>query len=186
MTLFTIYDSALLVPVRCGSVANYSDAMAQAGNGEALLVGVAVSSATYRIAIQNGLPVPILLAPTSPSLDDLKASSKAEVAQRRWEIECGGILINGMTVATDDRSKVLITSAYMRATSDASFTARWKAVDGSWVQLNAAQLIGIYGAMFSWVDQCFAREGVLDDMIQSQTTVEAVGALRPAISKFWP
>ncbi|WP_273794315.1 DUF4376 domain-containing protein [Brucella intermedia] len=82
----------------------------------------------------------------------------AYAAQKRWEKEVGGLEINGLTVATDDRSKTMISGARVAAQNDANFTTDWKAADGTFVTIDAAAVIAISDAMLMHVSNCFAIE----------------------------
>ncbi|MDU8502973.1 hypothetical protein RYB01_27840, partial [Pseudomonas syringae] len=56
----------------------------------------------------------------------LKSSLLVYAADKRWRVETGGIVVGGMSVATDDRSKLMITGARVKADKDAAFTTNWK------------------------------------------------------------
>lgn len=88
----------------------------------------------------------------APTIDELKAYAAA----RRWQVETGGILVEGIHVATDDRSKVLIAGARLAAQADPSFTTKWAALDGSVHELTAAQVIAISDAVLTHVKAAFA------------------------------
>ena len=45
--------------------------------------------------------------------DALKAALRAYAADKRWRVEVGGITINGVSVPTDDRAKLLLFGAAM-------------------------------------------------------------------------
>lgn len=88
-------------------------------------------------------------------------SLEAYAADKRWHRENGGIVVGGVPVATDDRSKMMIMGARIKASDDAGFTTQWKTPDG-FVTLDAAALIAISDAVLAHIDQCFGIEaGVL-------------------------
>lgn len=78
-------------------------------------------------------------------------------AAKRYERETGGITIAGATIATDDRSKLMITGARIKAESDSSFTTTWKTRDGR-ISLDAPTIINISNAVLSHVNECFELE----------------------------
>lgn len=88
-------------------------------------------------------------------------------AAKRWEKEVGGIDINGLTVATDDRSKTMISGARVAAQNDPEFSTQWKSADGTFVTIDAAAVIAISDAMLAHVSSCFA--------IEAQVLVEIAG-----------
>lgn len=99
-------------------------------------------------------------------------------ANKRWLKETGGIEINGLTVATDDRSKTMISGARVAAQNDPNFTTQWKGADGSFVTIDAAAVIGISDAVLAHVSNCFATEAQVLAAIEAGaiTTVEQVDA----------
>lgn len=82
------------------------------------------------------------------------------IATRRWVAETGGTVINGLTIDTDDRSKVLINGAVLRADRSADYVLRWKTSEG-FVDLTAAQVLAIADAVSEHVQLCFDREDAL-------------------------
>lgn len=99
-------------------------------------------------------------------------------AAKRWEKEVGGIEVNGLTVATDDRSKMMISGARVAAEANSVFTTQWKAGDGVFVTIDAAAVIAISDAVLAHVSDCFALEAqVLADIgAGTITTVEQIDA----------
>jgi len=85
---------------------------------------------------------------------------KAYLADKRWQAEVGGIEVGGVPVATDDRSKMMIMGARLKAEADPSFTTAWKSGDG-FATLDAPTLIAVSDAVLAHVDRCFAIEAEL-------------------------
>ena len=102
----------------------------------------------------------------------------AYAAQKRWEREVGGIELNGLTVATDDRSKTMISGARVAAMANPDFTTSWKGAGGEFVPLDANAVIAISDAVLAHVSNCFAIEAqVLADIEAGAiTTVEQIDA----------
>lgn len=90
-----------------------------------------------------------------PKVDPLIA-----IAARRYEAEVGGVVLNGVRINTDDRSKLLINGAALEATFDPAYTMQWKTSAG-FVELTGAQVIGIARAVRAHVQACFDREAEL-------------------------
>lgn len=101
------------------------------------------------------------------------------IAARRYEAEVGGITLNGIHVATDDRSKLLISGAALEAVIDPDYTMQWKAGEG-FVSLTGAQVIGLARAVRAHVQACFDREGALVAELESGTLTDAM------IEQGWP
>jgi len=102
----------------------------------------------------------------------------AYAANRRWEKEVGGITVNGLQVATDDRSKMMISGARVAAEADPNFVTQWKAANGSFVTIDAAAVITISDMMLAHVSNCFAIEAQVLAEIDAGTisTVEQIDA----------
>ena len=84
----------------------------------------------------------------------------ALIADRRWLAETSGTTFAGMPIDTDDRSKLLINGAALRADRSADYVLRWKASQG-FVDLTAAQVLAVADAVSEHVQLCFDREDVL-------------------------
>ena len=97
-----------------------------------------------------------LLGRAAPA-PDLLAYAKA----RRYQTETGGVTINGVPFATDDRSKLLLTGARSAAQADATFKTPWVAADGSTHQLAAADVIAVSNAVLAHVNACFTAFATL-------------------------
>jgi len=99
-------------------------------------------------------------------------------AAKRWEKEVGGIEINGLTVATDDRSKTMISGARVAAMANPDFTTAWKGSSGEFVPLDASAVVAISDAVLAHVSNCFAIEAqVLADIEdRTITAVEQIDA----------
>lgn len=100
-----------------------------------------------------------LAAPPAP--EPLQAPDWAAlIAARRYDAEVAGTLVGGMPIATDDRSKLLINGAALRANRSSDYVLRWKTSDG-FVDLSAAQVLAVADAVSEHVQACFDREDAL-------------------------
>lgn len=97
------------------------------------------------------------IAPYEAPPPDLSAYA----ARRRWEREVGGIVVGGVTVHTDDRSKMLLAGARMAAEGDTAWTTEWKAADGTFVTLDAGTIVALSNALLAHVAACFAVEATV-------------------------
>lgn len=89
--------------------------------------------------------------PVPPTKDDLTAYA----ADTRWRKEIGGIVVGGVPVATDDRSKQMIIGARLAADADPDWTTQWVGADGAIYPINAAAIIAISDAVQANVNACF-------------------------------
>lgn len=76
-------------------------------------------------------------------------------ADLRWQKEVGGVTVNGMRVATDDRSKLMLAGARSAAEADQGFATKWVAVDGSVHDIDAAGVVALSNAVLAHVAACF-------------------------------
>lgn len=67
----------------------------------------------------------------------------AYAAHARWRKEIGGIVIAGVPVATDDRSKLMITGARVAAVADPNWSTAWVGSDGQIYPVDVDAMLGI-------------------------------------------
>ncbi len=109
--------------------------------------------------------------PPRPVLDpaEIKAHLIAYAADKRWRVETGGITVGGVLIATDDRSKLMITGARIKADNDPAFVTPWVASDGSVSSIDAATVIAISDAVLSHVAACFVAYDEIKGDIEAGT-----------------
>ena len=109
----------------------------------------------------------------SPTLDELKAKKRAEMAAARYAAEISGVTLSGATIRTDRESQALITGAALAASHDENYSVTWKAKNG-FVTLTAAQIIAVAQAVRAHVEACFDREAELQTAIEAADSAEAL------------
>jgi len=117
-------------------------------------------------------PAEIGWAEITLSGDDRKALAKTSpvarrIKERRDKAMVGGMVVNGISIATDDLSQQRITGAALSAQIDSTTTVNWKLPDGTFTTLDAAQIIAIAQAVRTHVQACFDREAELLDAMMS-------------------
>ena len=120
--------------------------------------------------------------PESPTVSDLLAY----LADKRWRVETGGCISNGMTIATDRDSQVKIAGAWSKAKSDPHFQiTNWKLGQGVFVPLlDNAAIIAIGDAVTAHIQACFDKEAELTAAIMADPpTIEAYAEIDSAA---WP
>lgn len=122
--------------------------------------------------------------PPAPSIEDLRTAKLAALAERRWQAETGGTTVAGTPIKTDAQSTGKITAAYVQATANPSFTARWKVDTGIFVTLDAATIMAIGDAVTAHVQACFDREDTLTTAILAAEDISALAAID--IGAGWP
>jgi hypothetical protein len=102
-----------------------------------------------------------------------QAQLLSALAAHRYATETGGIIVSGIPVLTDDRSKLMINGALAAAQRDENFTTKWKTPTG-FVTLGAAQIIAVADAVAGHVNRCFSAESEVAVDIASYSTREQV------------
>ena len=98
---------------------------------------------------------------SAPEPDPLPSPDWAAlIAARRYVAEVAGTIVGGMPIDTDDRSKLLINGAALRANRSSDYVLRWK-TSGGFVDLTSDQVLAVADAVSEHVQACFDREDVL-------------------------
>lgn len=97
------------------------------------------------------------------------ASLTAYAEDAKWRREIGGITVAGLSVATDDRSKLMIAGARLAALADPAWTTQWHVGGGVLVPLAAPEVVAISDAVLAHVDACFAAFGAVVSAIEAGT-----------------
>ncbi len=120
---------------------------------------------------ENGALVP------PPAIPPTKAELLAYAAQKRWQVEIGGLVINGETIDTSRGSQAMITGAFSYSKEHPEEQIHFKALSG-WVTLNAPTVAAIATAVGAHVQSCFALEATIAVAIEAGTltTTAAIDA----------
>lgn len=146
----------------------------------------------YNLRSDTATNVPAFLAEQVINLDNFKVSMDAlrnslasalptanldllaYAASKRYLKEVGGLSFNGIVIATDDRSKLMIMGARMRAMSNPDNIEQWAAGDGNVYPLNAATVVMISDAVAAHVSNCFVIYDVVKaDIVSGAITTQA-------------
>ncbi len=121
---------------------------------------------------------PAAIQPEPPEIPIamLRQQKLAELAALRYEKETAGITLNGASIETDRASQALITGAWSISQINPAVLIDWKTATGDWVQIDAATIAGIAGAVAGHVQACFSAERVHAEAIAALETAEDVAA----------
>lgn len=122
---------------------------------------------------------PDVLGFLSPQADP-KVAALAALAAKRWEVETGGIVLDGVAIRTDRESQGLVLGAKALAKIEPDEPVRFKGASG-WVDLTSSQVIAIAAAVGRHVRACFRREGELAALIETAADPSSV-----RIDRGWP
>jgi hypothetical protein len=116
------------------------------------------------------------------TLEQHKDALRAELAQRRWEVETGGITMpNGMRVLTGRADRDNITSLILTSEAAGIDAVDFKAASG-WVQLTLQEVREIAQAIAVHVQACFSAERAVNSAIDAIQTLAEVDAFElPAV-----
>jgi hypothetical protein len=105
----------------------------------------------------------VFAAPVAPTVDLV-----AYAAAKRFDVETGGITVNGASIATDRDSQNMINGGYNYAQANPDKPIQFKAVSG-WVELDHDTMVAIANAVGNHVQACFALESSVDKEIAAGT-----------------
>lgn len=119
------------------------------------------------------------------AVDVLKRRLQADVHALRLRVESGGIVVAGLSVATDRESQGLIQDALagLQACPDVA-PLSWRCADGAWAQVSLEQLQAISTAVFRHVEGCFRVEHEHKETIDALPDEET--CMTYDISQGWP
>ena len=104
----------------------------------------------------------------------LFADLRAYAEMKRWEAEVGGIVVAGVPISTDDRSKQMLMGARIAAQANPAFSTPWVAADGVVATLGAVEVIAVSDAVLAHVQGCFETFAlVVDDIAMGAITTTA-------------
>lgn len=125
---------------------------------------------------ETGLPSLIGIFQDIP-LDDIKTEKKQYVSDRKWVEEGSGFTYLGLPFASDDRAQLKYMGIVMAAQMNPSYSVNFKAADGNFIDLSAAQAVGLAMAARAHVQHCFDNESRIKDLIDAATTFEELDAI---------
>ena len=92
----------------------------------------------------------------------------AYAASKRFAVETGGTVLNGMQIMTDRASQSLITGAYNYVQANPDVLVKFKTAAG-FVEVTATQMTAIANAVGAHVQAAFAAEGEINQQIIAGT-----------------
>lgn len=126
----------------------------------------AAETVSIGMAYEDGLFAP---APEPEALVLSMAELIAYAADLRWRVEVGGIVVDGVPIATDDRAKLMITGARVAAMADPAWSTIWHGADGQTYPVNAAAMVAISDAVQEHVSAGFATFATVKSAIEAGT-----------------
>lgn len=113
-----------------------------------------------------------------------KAAAKKRITARRWEVETGGVTVEGfgrILTGIDDQNRV--ASALQGTASAGIAEVDFKGADG-WIKLSREMLTNVAGIIAKHVQACFSRERTLHEAVDAAVDMAALAAID--INAGWP
>ena len=102
-------------------------------------------------------------------------------AEKRWRVETGGIIIsiqnNNININTDERTRNILTAAFIKASADSSYTIKnWKIDSNNYIILSSQDIINIANLIEHHVQKCFDINNEIDNKIENNniTTINEI------------
>lgn len=115
-----------------------------------------------------------------PEVSDFKTLLKNKLALKRWQVETGGAVINSNLYATDRESQTKYTAvavAISQAADPLTWSINWKTNDGTFVILNALQMMTVINYVMNHVQNSFNKEYEFQQSIDMCSTIEELLAV---------
>lgn len=171
-----------------------SDYVAWAENNIASPIASEAELADTVRAYGSRLPAWLFNAPSfiqpAPGTYD-KGQLAAYAADARYRHAGGGIVVTSLSAAlflTDPTSRNAVNSAYQYAVANPAHVSDWKMGDGTFIELDLAQLTTLNDDMTTFVQSCFTCESTTVASINGGaiTDLAAIDAAFAAISYVFP
>lgn len=140
----------------------------------------AQSSGRQITADENGHPIAI--NPPKPTISP--QSLLAGVANKRWEVETGGVMVGGHRIATDRESQAQLNSAYSSLKLGLIDDTPWEDASGNFTLVTLVELEPVARAVAQHVRACFTAEQAHTVAINGLTTQAQLDAYD--VNEGWP
>ncbi len=124
------------------------------------------------------------IAELTPTLEQAKALKLGALADQRWSVEVGGMVMDGLPIATDRATASILTAAYVTAKEDPDYSLRFKLGQGQFTTLTASTIIAIATLVRLHIQACFDREDELTDAVLAADSLKGLDAID--ITTGWP
>lgn len=105
------------------------------------------------------------------SVDEIKKHKEKQLASLRYEKEVGGLVVSGMSIATDRISQAMISGAYIAVQLNPNRLIDWKTKDG-WIQLDKPTVETIATLVSDHVQNCFTKEKEILTLLEDDVNID--------------
>ena len=116
-------------------------------------------------------------------LESAKSAKKAQLSQKRYEVETSGITVNGFTIKTDRESQAQITCAVFAIERGYLTKIDWKGENG-WIEMDTRVIASLPPLVSNHVQLCFQTEKQISDMIDGASNMMELNSIDIEIG--WP
>lgn len=114
-------------------------------------------------------PPDVILQQPELTGDALKTALKAYAAAKRYQVETGGMTVNGVQLPTDRETQSKLSGAVVAFQAGAlTGTIDWKAASG-WVSVDQATVTALASAVAMHVQSAFSKEKAVSEAIDAET-----------------
>jgi len=107
------------------------------------------------------------------------------LANKRYEKETQGIIINGNNIATDRSSQAMLNSAARVLELDPTKTINWKCENG-WISLDSTSVTVISQCVIDYVEKCFDNEMSIWNELNSVSDEDWITLQNVDLDSGWP
>jgi hypothetical protein len=118
------------------------------------------------------------------TVEQAREALKQRVAAKRWKVETGGTIVNGVPVVTDMTSQAKLTGALNFVGRKPGRVIQWKAANGTFVSMTKTMIEALADGAGEFVASCFDAEAAHCAAIDLLPDVAA--ALAYDINTGWP
>ena len=131
----------------------------------------------------SNLSITPYIAPPPPSLEEVKASKKSEIAALRWDEMSQPTLVEGYSQlwysdkdSMNDmlRASLDLQTAISLGYFPSDYSLQWKTADGSFTNITLEDLINLRLLLSQRQQSLYTKEALLIDQINAATTVNDV------------
>lgn len=175
--IFNIVDEEPTDGQTYSEISDADAATVEASEGRFFIVdGVLLTMEEFRAAKQQER-YEAQITEFGADVDGAKAFVRDHFASKRYDVEVGGIDVNGLAVRTDRFTVERIYQARFLAKEDPGFDTDWKLGDGTFLTIDATTIIGISDAVTAHLKGVFTKEKTANTSIDAATTLAELQAI---------
>lgn len=107
-----------------------------------------------------------------PSTDELKEQCKKDLESKRWNVATGGVVIDGVNVQSDDKSKDEMAGYLTEPIVNGLVNVNWKLADGTFKVYTVQEFKKVYQFVAKYRNDCFGVELTKLDEINATGTTD--------------